>query len=55
MKGTQMVHVRMPVNDLKHLDKLSERLSESRSTLIRCAVHEFIDRSICGAFGDLKK
>ena len=55
MSKSVMIHFMMPYNDVKLLDKMADTLSETRSTLIRRAVHEFVDRSIYGDLGGPKE
>jgi predicted transcriptional regulator len=55
MLSSVMIHFKMPCADVKRLDEIAERLSESRSTLIRRSIHEFLDRMDFGDSGVLEK
>ena len=46
MRNLQLINLRMPVKDLEQLDKIADNLGEGRSSLIRRAVHTFIEDTL---------
>lgn len=43
MNKTQMVHLRMQTNMIEQIDQIAKIQGESRSTVIRGAIHNFLD------------
>lgn len=43
MKGSKLVHINFPILTLKVLDKIAKEQGENRSTIIRKAVHSYIE------------
>jgi len=43
MNKTVMVHIRMQTSTIERIDRIAEQRGESRSTVIRGAVHAYLD------------
>lgn len=50
-KADQMVSLRLTPRELEQLDQLSKDLGESRSMVIRLALHDYLEKE--GGFSDV--
>ena len=46
MNDTQVIHIRVPKESVRLLDKIKQKTCETRNTLIRQAIKEYLDKKL---------